>query len=152
VDQRESYFCGLVHLLVAHEIAEEQVVYPVVRSDVPNGEAISTARIEEQSEAEKKLAQMEKLDAATPEFATQFAELKAAVLEHAQAEEREVFPLLRQVEDEKKRTQMGARYEKAKASAPSHPHPHAPDTPPGNKMLGPVAALLDKARDAVKGI
>jgi hemerythrin superfamily protein len=151
VDHRESYFCELVHLLVAHEIAEEMVVYPAIRSDAPNGEAVSKARIHEQSEAEEKLAAMEKLDATSPTFATQFTELGTAVLEHAQAEEREVFPLLRQVEDEATRQEMGARYEKAKASAPTHPHPHAPDTPPGNKLLGPVAAVFDKARDAAKG-
>ncbi len=150
VDERESYFCELVHMLVAHEVAEEMVVYPAIRSDAPNGEAISKARIEEQSEAEEKLAVMEKLDGRSAEFATQFAELRAAVLTHAQAEEQEVFPVLRQVEDEATRVAMGAKYEKAKASAPTHPHPHAPDTPPGNKLLGPVAALFDKARDAAK--
>lgn len=150
VEQREAYFCELVHLLVAHEVAEEVVVYPAIRSDAPDGEQISKARIEEQSEAEEKLAGMEKLDATTAEFATQFAELKTAVLQHAQAEEQEVFPLLQTVEDEASRAHMGAQYEKAKASAPTHPHPHAPDTPPGNMLLGPVAALFDKARDAGK--
>ena len=151
VDERESYFCELVHLLIGHEVAEEIVVYPAIRSDAPNGAAISDARIEEQSEAEEKLNEMEKLDVAEAEFSTQFAELRAAVLTHAQAEEREVFPLLQQGEDEEARTTMGARYEKAKASAPTHPHPHAPDTPPGNKVLGPVAAVFDKARDAARG-
>jgi hypothetical protein len=28
-------------------------------------------------------------------------------------------------------------------------HPIAPDTPPGNLALGPIAALLDRARDAM---
>jgi Thiamine pyrophosphate enzyme, N-terminal TPP binding domain len=38
------------------------------------------------------------------------------------------------------------------AATPTHPRPRAPDTPPGNRLLGPVAALFDKARDAIKGI
>jgi hypothetical protein len=33
------------------------------------------------------------------------------------------------------RKELGARY--AKANAPTHPHPHAPDTP-GNKLLAQV--------------
>jgi len=41
---------------------------------------------------------------------------------------------------------LGSRYEKAKASAPTRPHPHAPDTPPANKMLGPIAVLFESAR------
>jgi hypothetical protein len=34
--------------------------------------------------------------------------------------------------------------------APTHPHPNAPDTPPGNMVLGPVAALADRFRDAMR--
>ena len=45
---------------------------------------------------------------------------------------------------------MGERYERAKASAPTHPHPHAPNTPPGNVVLGPIAALADRIRDAAR--
>ena len=41
---------------------------------------------------------------------------------------------------------LGQRYEKAKKAAPSHPHPHAPDSPPGNVVLGPIAAVFDKVR------
>ena len=36
-----------------------------------------------------------------------------------------------------------------KKFAPSRPHPSAPDEPPGDKVLGPVAGLLDRMRDAV---
>lgn len=46
------------------------------------------------------------------------------------------------------RVELGRRYVKAKDAAPTHPHPHAPDTPPGNVVLGPVAALVDRVRDA----
>jgi len=34
--------------------------------------------------------------------------------------------------------------------APTHPHPNAPDTPPGNMVLGAVAALADRFRDAMR--
>jgi hemerythrin superfamily protein len=149
-DAREDLFCHLVTELVRHEVAEEIVVYPAIRSDAPNGDAEVKPRLHEQSEAEEKLAKMEKLDPTTPEFATELAELKSAVLAHAQAEEENIFPLLRALEGDDKLMEMGAKYERAKASAPTHPHPHAPDTPPGNKLLGPIAAFFDKARDAAK--
>jgi hemerythrin superfamily protein len=135
---------------VQHEVAEEVVVYPAIRSDAPDGDAAVTPRLGEQSEVEKKLAKMEKLDTTAPEFVVQLAELESAVLAHAQAEEESIFPLLRALEGEDKLTEMGARYERAKASAPTHPHPHAPNTPPGNKVFGPLTALFDKARDAAR--
>lgn len=148
---REQYFCEVVNELVKHEVAEEVVVYPVIREEAPDGEREADARIKEQSEAEQMLSDMEKLDATSSEFEQKFKELRAAVLGHAMAEEENVFPLLRALERSEERRELGERYEKAKATAPSHPHPHAPDTPPGNVVLGPVAAVFDKARDALKG-
>lgn len=61
-----------------------------------------------------------------------------------------MFPLLRQYEDIDTRRALARRYERALAAAPTHPHPHAPDTPPGNLLLGPIAAVLDRVRDAVR--
>ncbi len=139
----------MVTELVRHEVAEEHVIYPVVRR-APGGEEEAKTRIAEQAEAEKLLAEMEKLDASSVEFATAFTSLRRSVLEHASAEEATTFPLLREMEDAESRSALGGRYELAKSKAPTHPHPHAPDTPPGNVILGPVAALFDKARDAVR--
>jgi len=147
---RHSLFCELVHTLVGHEVAEELVVYPAIVHDAPDGEAEAKPRLEEQAEAEQKLADMEKMDPASPEFGAQLAQLKSAVLAHAKAEEARIFPLLRHVETPASRAEMADRYQRAKDKAPTHPHPHSPDTPPGNKLLGSVAALFDKARDAVK--
>lgn len=147
---RPDLFCHLVTELVRHEVAEEVVVYPAIRSDAPEGDAATNPRLREQSEVEKKMAKMEKLDPTTSEFDVELAELKSAVLAHAQAEEENIFPLLRAFEGEDKLMEMGARYQRAKANAPTHPHPHTPNTPPVNKVLGPIAALFDKARDAAR--
>jgi NAD(P)-dependent dehydrogenase (short-subunit alcohol dehydrogenase family)/hemerythrin superfamily protein len=147
---RDSLFCELVHMLVRHEVAEELVVYPAIVHDAPEGEAVANPRLKEQADAEQTLADMEKIDSASPEFGVQLAQLKSAVLAHATSEEETIFPILRQVEDSTERAEMAARYQRAKDRAPTHPHPHASDTPPGNKLLGPVATLFDKARDAVK--
>ena len=149
-DEREELFWDMVPALVSHEVAEEIVVYPTIRSEAPDGDAEADARIKEQSEAEEQLARMESLDRGSVEFATEMHVLHQAVLEHAQAEEEHIFPLLRNLEDPEERRRLGARYEKAKASAPTRPHPNAPDTPPGNKLLGPIAALFDKARDSAR--
>jgi hemerythrin superfamily protein len=151
-ENRSDVFCQLVSELVQHEVAEEVVVYPEVRGASPAAAAAVDDRLREQSEAEEMLSQMEKLEPTSPEFTAALAELSTAVINHADAEERKIFPLLRAVGPPDALFELGARYEKAKHSAPTHPHPHAPDTPPANKILGPVAALFDKARDAVRRI
>jgi hemerythrin superfamily protein len=142
-------FWDLTKELVRHEIAEEEVVYPEVRKTVPNGERLADARIKEQAEAEELLKKMEKAGADDKGFPANFEKLHKAVLEHAEKEERLIFEPMRTAIDAERRATLGQRYEKAKAAAPTHPHPGAPDTPPGNIVLGPVAALIDRARDAM---
>lgn len=150
-DGRGELFWKLTNDLVRHEVAEEVVVYPALR-DVPGGGEVADARIAEQSEAEEKLAKMEKMDAASPEFAQELSALKGAVLEHAKAEEETAFAMLLGAVAPETRIELGQRYMKAKDAAPTHPHPNAPDTPPGNVVMGPLAALVDRVRDAAASV
>lgn len=150
--ERDEYFCEVVHTLVGHEVAEELVVYPIIRDGSPEGADLAKTRLDEQAGAERTLADLEDLDSQSDEFTTTFLQLRNAVLAHAQAEEATAFPLLVTATTVAEREELGARYEKAKDTAPTHPHPHAPDTPPGNKIAGPIAALFDRARDAVHSV
>jgi hemerythrin superfamily protein len=142
-------FWELTNELVRHEVAEEEILYPEVRKALPQGDQLADERIKEQSEAEELLAQMEKSGTNDQAFMAQLQKLRREVLAHAENEETLVFAPLGSALDEDRRQQMGSRYQKAKAAAPTHPHPNAPDTPPGNMALGPVAALIDRARDAI---
>ncbi|MBO0729107.1 MAG: hemerythrin domain-containing protein [Acidimicrobiaceae bacterium] len=145
-------FCELTSELVRHEVAEEEVVYPVARRAIPNGDRLADARIKEQAAAEELLDKMEKAGPQDEQFASDLDKLHKAVLEHAEKEESLIFEPLGQALDSKERSRLGELYEQAKGAAPTHPHPHAPDTPPGNVMVGPVAALVDRARDAMRKV
>lgn len=150
--QKDEAFCELTYTLVRHEVAEEEVVYPAVRRYVDGGDDLADMRIAEQAQAEQLLADMEKAGVQSAEFATLLSTLRADVLAHAETEEQSVFPeLSANVHEDELRT-LGKRYETAKKVAPTHPHPHAPDTPPGNLVMGPVAAVVDRVRDAVRGV
>ncbi len=146
---RSQAFCEITHALIGHEVAEEEVLYPAVRKHVDGGDELADERIAEQGEAERQLAELDKLDSQTDEFLALFAELRDAVLQHALEEEEKVFPRLAHVLDVDEQVHLGQRYERAKQAAPTHPHPHAPDTPPGNLVAGPVAAFVDRVRDVV---
>lgn len=148
-DERDDYFCEVVHTLVGHEVAEEMVVYPPVHDEGQRGQVIADARLHEQAKAEKLLAEMESDDPASQEFAQKFWTLRDEVMKHAQSEESTAFPLLEMSTSSQQRGDLGERYLKAKEHAPTHPHPHAPNTPPGNTLLGPIAALFDRARDSM---
>jgi hemerythrin superfamily protein len=145
--QRE--FDHLRALLAVHETAEEEVLRPVTRSDVPNGDAVADARMEEENEAKEVLAKLEKLGCSSSEFMTLFGEFKKSVLAHAEHEEHEEFPGIRASKTPDELKKMGKRIKMAEKMAPTHPHPSAKTTT-ANYLAGPFAAMLDKVRDAMK--
>jgi hemerythrin superfamily protein len=122
-DRRPQLFWELVEELVRHEVAEEVVVYPALRDD-PGGVDVADARVAEESEAERMLARMEKLDLTSEEFIGSVRDLEAAVLDHATKEESEVFPILSAHEESGYLVLLGQKFKGEKLAAPSHPHPH----------------------------
>jgi len=46
---------------------------------------------------------------------------------------------------------MGEHFNTAKKIAPPTPHPGAPNTPPFNIAMAPIATFLDKLKQVVKG-
>ena len=146
--QRRELFQRLVAEIVRHEVAEEEILRPVSKHDA--GAAIANARIKEESQAEELLKDMEKLDPDSAEFDSKLAKLRREVERHAEAEETKEFPRVAKKETHERLEQMGRAYEAAKTAAPTRPHPSTPNTPAANMLAGPFAAVVDKARDAVR--
>ena len=145
---RKDLFWELVAALVRHEVAEEVVVYPTIRSEAPDGEAEVEPRLKEQQQAQEMLASMEDLDPESDEFGQKLSQLRDDVLEHAQAEEQNIFRSSGLSSTRKSERNSGRADEKAKASAPTDPHPNAPDTPPGNRSS--VPSLPSQTRSATR--
>ena len=148
-EERGELFQQLLSELVRHEVAEEEILRPVSKRDA--GEAIANARIKEESQAEELLKQMEKLDPDSAEFTSKLAKLRREVERHAEAEETKEFPRVAEKETTERLQQMGRAYEAAKMAAPTRSHPSTPNTPIANMLVGPFAAVVDRARDAVRG-
>ena len=97
------------------------------------------------------LAQLEKLDIASVEFARTFESFAKAVLEHALAEEAYEFPLLRHGVDPDRIAEAEKHLLLAEQTAPTHPHPSARTTT-ANYVAGPFVALIYRARDAISKV
>jgi len=148
-ENRTQVFDCLRALLAVHETAEEEVVHPAARK--AGGEAVVEARLKEEDEAKKVLSELEKLGPDGDGFDQQLAQFKSAVEAHATAEEQELFPILESKLDEETRAAMTKKLQMAEKIAPTHPHPHAPESAVGNMVLGPFVAMADKVRDALSG-
>lgn len=145
-EERQRYFDAVREMLARHETAEEMIVRPLTRK-APGGDEVAQRRMDEENEAKEVLASLEGMDVAGAEFTATFREFRESVLEHAQAEETQEFPLLRQSADPEALQRARDRVQRAERTAPTHPHPSAKSTAM-NYVAGPFAAMLDRARDA----
>lgn len=148
-DHKIELFDTLRENLVRHEVAEEEIVRPLTKSYLEDGDAVANDRIAEESKAEEVLKKLEKSEFGSPEWERMFQELQADVLEHAEKEETLEFPQLKEKVPADELEKRGQTFETAKKMAPTHPHPATPNTPGATMALGPVAALVDRARDAI---
>ena len=135
--------------LVKHSVAEEAEVYPAVRRKVSDAEA--QRALGEHAEAEETMKRLENLRAGDSQFDTELATLMQQIRDHVAEEEGRMFADMRRIFSPEELVELGAKVEAVKKLAPTRPHPSAPDTPPGDKILGPVTGLLDRMRDAVTG-
>lgn len=148
-DARRETFERLVRKLAVHETAEEEVVHPLLQQ-APGGEAVAEARVEEESRSKDLLSDLERRGVGDPEFDTGIAQLRTEVLAHAEREEGEEHPKLDEAIEPETLRQLARVFRTAESLAPTHPHPAGPDSALGNMIVGPFAAVADRARDAVR--
>jgi hemerythrin superfamily protein len=141
----------LIIELVRHSEAEEQAVYPVMAKKIDGGKDLVEHEIDEHSQAELIMKELDGMDPEDPKFGVLVTQLKTAILEHIREEEGEAFPQLRQAISKDELDKLGSVVKGLKKIVPTHPHPMAPDHPPFNALLAPGAALVDRVRDMLTG-
>lgn len=139
----------IVRELSVHAMIEEQVLYPAARGAV-DGDQLVDHSLDEHQKVKELLTKVDGKPVDDPETRRVFSEIKADVEEHVAEEEGDLFPKLREKLGADRLHQLGEAMARAKKMAPTHPHPHAPNKPPGNVILGMPTALLDKMRDALR--
>jgi hemerythrin superfamily protein len=94
---RMSRKAGLLQIkreLTAHALAEEDVVYPLLRERA--GEEEATTRLyQEHADMKMRLFKLEHMDADDPHWREELQGLRDLIAKHAQDEEQEEFPKLR---------------------------------------------------------
>jgi Hemerythrin HHE cation binding domain len=147
---REKAFVELRQLLAVHETAEEEIVHPRAKRKIADGAAVVGQRLEEEHEAKTVLRKLEKLDVDSEEFTRHLTELRDAVIDHAEREEKDEFAKLGQELSGDALERMGRAVKLAEAVAPTRPHAGV-ESQVANLTAGPFAAMMDRARDAIMG-
>jgi hemerythrin superfamily protein len=150
--RKDELVASIVTDLVKHAEIKELVFYPAVREKIDGLDAEIDEDLEEHHAAELLLAELDGAASADlPRFDAKVTVLKENVLHHMEEEESDLLPKVREALDERRRRELGNAMVQAWRIAPSRPHPHAPDTPPGNIAAGVPAAAADVAVQTARG-
>ena len=140
----------VVKELSIHAAIEEQILYPALRRADESIEDEVLEALEEHHLVKLTLLELDKMSPEDERYRAKMTVLIESVRHHVEEEESDLLPRLSKAFPPRDRKEMGALLEEAKKAAPTHPHPGAPDTPPGNLIAGGLSALLDRGRDALR--
>jgi hemerythrin superfamily protein len=107
----QEFFGQLYKDLSVHSEAEEQVVYPAIRSFYQDTQAL----YDEQAEMKVMLESLRSLNPATAEFKSEIQRLKEAVTSHVHQEERDMFAKIRENLDNDQRKELATQFKTAKS-------------------------------------
>jgi hemerythrin superfamily protein len=139
----------IIEELAVHAAVEEQVFYPAVRRAVESAEDEVLESLEEHHIVKWTLSELGGMDPQDERFDAKVTVLIESVRHHMKEEEGDLFPKVRKTVSAAELKELGELMQEVKKSAPTRPHPRSPDAPPGNLLVAPVVAVIDKGKDAV---
>ena len=148
-DVRRDALRQLVSELSVHAAVEEMVVYPAIRSAFSTGDEWVDTDLAEHQAMKEILARLDGADPDDPQVTEDVTALGTALEAHVTGEEVQLTELRGRLSPQQF-TEMAEAAEQARATAPTRPHPNAPDSGLGATVAGGAASLVDKARDALR--
>lgn len=100
--------------LQVHTTIEEDVVYPVVKKDVPQGKELEAEAEKEHDEVEALIKKVQKAGFDDPSVPGLIQKIEEGVTHHVEEEESEMFPKLRESVAADRFTQLGEKLQQAK--------------------------------------
>ena len=138
----------IVKELTSHDAIELQLLYPAL-GRVAGASDLADHGKDEHTEIRRLLADVDGKDPLQAEVWTTFDTLIRKVKAHVEEEETVMFPKLRASMDQQQLLDLGKASEAAEFLAPTHPHRATPSGGLGATVVGSVAGVADKVRDAI---
>ena len=152
VDARQKLAEEIIAELSVHAVLEEQLVYPMLREGDKRLDGKVLEALEEHHVAKLTLAELDKMKVEDERFAPKMRVLREAVEHHVAEEEERLLPRLDSLLSADQDEALAQALVELRQSAPRHPHPMAPDTPPGNGVAGMLARVLDAGKDLASSV
>ncbi|HMC40630.1 MAG TPA: hemerythrin domain-containing protein [Acidimicrobiales bacterium] len=144
----------LVRHASRHETAEEMYFWPAVRDRVTGGGDLARMALTEEKQAAALLDRLRTQNTerpADPDFDQALRSVTVALESHVAYEQEAVWPALREALTPPDVEAIGTELEVALRTGPTRPHPHAPVHAGRLKLVAPIAAWIDRARDRLSG-
>lgn len=140
----------IIRELSIHATIEEVIFYPAIREMAGKDDVddMVLEALEEHHVLKWTLKELEGMDPAHERFDAKVSVLMESVRHHVKEEEKELFPQVRKMFDRARLVELGEAMAQLKKTAPTRPHPKAPDEPPGNLVSGAAAAIADRTLEA----
>ncbi len=122
-ETRDRLVHNIIESLTKHSRIEEQILYPFIRAEVPDGDGLIDESEREHQEAKDAMSRLSALSPGDPEFDEAFQTLRDGVRHHVEEEEGEVFPQLTQATDQDTLAELGRQLGQAKALSTREPRP-----------------------------
>jgi hemerythrin superfamily protein len=148
--QRQDLVRRIIEALSVHASIEEEIFYPAARRLVADAGDDVLEALEEHHLVRLTLAELETMDPSHERYSAKVAVLMENVRHHVEEEEGKLFPTIRKAAQPAQLRELGDQLVGAKGTAPTRPHPEAPDTPPGNIVAQVLTAPLDAAANLNK--
>lgn len=149
--QRRDTADTLIAEVMRHAVAEEMYVYPVIEKHIPNGTEEVEHDKKEHDEIVQVMKQLEDCEADDPDFIERVGKLEGLLSHHADDEESQQFPKMRNHLSSEQLIELGKKVEEAKKLAPTRPHPSAPHSELFHKSVGAGVGMVDRLRDKLTG-
>ena len=150
--ERQKVGEEIIEELSVHAAIEEQLIYPIIRNagGSQRRESAVLNALEEHHAMKLTLAELDKMDAGDERYAAKFHVVREAVEQHIEEEEEKLLPVLERALEPEWTKDLVDAMRLMKAAAPNHPHPAAPDEPPGNLFAAMLAKMSDTGKDLIR--
>jgi len=149
---KEEVCRQIVRELSVHAAIEEEAFYPTIKPRSKELEELVLEALEEHHVAKWVLSELEKMTPDDERLDAKMNVLAESVRHHVREEEQELFPKVRKALSTEELSQLGRVLAGLKTASPTHPHPRAPDEPPGNLIAGAIATVVDAGKDLLAGL
>lgn len=147
--RRKAIVDAITVALSKHESAEEEHLWPAVRSALRHGDGIVETALHQEQKGRQLLHRLGELSPSTDEFDELAEELETAASQHVAFEDRVLLALESTLRGDE-RAELGRRIRQGEKPAPATPRRRSPKSrAPASKAARPAAAGTDKAPSAV---